>query len=110
MVQSARKISFTLYYLGKHLQGGKMATPEEATTRIESRFAAGSWKVELEPDEVKNWHEIHNLLSARGYRHINMNATTTATIKPYAINAAHRKNPIKVVMRMFSKLVVPKAK
>ncbi len=82
-----------------------MPTPEESAERIASEFAAGNWKVELEPQEVKNWHEISNLLSAKGLRHINMSGTTSAIIKPYAIDAAHRKNLIKLLIRVFKRLV-----
>ncbi len=82
-----------------------MPTPEEPAESIASEFAAGNWMVELEPEEVKNWHEISNLLSAKGVRQINMSGTTSAMIKPYAIDAAHRKNLIKLLIRVFKRLV-----
>ncbi len=85
-----------------------MASPEIATTRIARAFAAGQWKVELEPDDVSNWHEISRLLIAKGYYHIHMNSSTTNTMNPYAINAEHRKSLSKLVIRMFRKFLVPK--
>ena len=82
-----------------------MPTPEESAERIASELAAGNWKVELEPEEVKNWREISNLLSAKGLRHINMSGTTSGMIKPYAIDAAHRKSLTKLLFRVFKRLV-----
>jgi len=81
-----------------------MLTSEQSAKRIASEFVAGNWKVKLEPEEVKSWHEISNLLSAKGLHHINMSGTTSATIKPYAIDATHRKNLIKLLLRMFKRL------
>jgi hypothetical protein len=88
---------------------GKMLTSNESAERIASEFKAGNWKVKLEPEEVKNWHEISNRLSAKGLRHINMSGTTSAMIKPYAIDAAHRKNLMKLLIRVSKRLVSRKA-
>lgn len=83
----------------------KMPRPEEIAERIASRFVAGNWKVDLDVEDVKNWHEISNLLAAKGFHHINMNGTTSELIKPYAIDATHRKNLSKLLTRGFKRLV-----
>jgi hypothetical protein len=82
-----------------------MPRPDEAAERIASQFVEGNWKVELDSDDVKNWHEISKLLAAKGFHHINMNGTTSGLIKPYAIDAMHRKNLIKLLARGFRRLV-----
>jgi hypothetical protein len=82
-----------------------MPRPEDTAERIVREFTAGNWKVELDSDDVKNWHEISKLLAARGFHHINMNGTTSGLIKPYAIDAMHRKSLIKLLARGFKRLV-----
>jgi len=82
-----------------------MPRPEETTERIASEFAAGNWKVELDSEDVKNWHEISKLLSAKGFHHINMNGATSALIKPYAIDATHRRDLLKLLNRVFKRAV-----
>ncbi len=82
-----------------------MPSPEETAERIASQFKAGNWKVELDSEDVKNWHDISTLLAAKGLHHINMNGTTSGLIKPYAIDAMHRKNLIKLLTRRLKRLV-----
>jgi hypothetical protein len=82
-----------------------MPRPDETAERIASQFKAGNWKVELDSEDVKNWHAINMLLAAKGFHHINMNGTTSGIIKPYAIDAMHRKNLIKMLTRGFRRLV-----
>jgi hypothetical protein len=45
------------------------------------------------------------LLAAKGFHHINMNGTSSGLIKPYAIDAMHRKNLTKLLTRGFKRLV-----
>ena len=82
-----------------------MPRSDETAARIASEFKAGNWKVELDSEDVKNWHDISMLLAAKGFHHINMNGTTSGLIKPYAIDAMHRKNLIKMLARGFKRLV-----
>ncbi len=82
-----------------------MPSPEATAERIASQFKAGNWKAELDSEDVKNWHDISMLLAAKGLHHINMNGTTSGLIKPYAIDAMHRKNLIKLLTRGLKRLV-----
>ena len=82
-----------------------MPGPEETAERLASQFQAGNWKVELSSEDVKNWHTISMLLAAKGFHHINMNGISSGLIKPYAIDAMHRKNLIKLLTRGFKRLV-----
>ena len=84
-----------------------MSTSQESAQRISGLFDSGKWKVELESDEVKNWQEISKLLIQMGFRHVNMSGSTSEMIKPYAIDATHRRNLLKVVVRFFKRLVSP---
>ena len=81
-----------------------MPTPEESARRIAQLFTSGMWKVELEPEEVNNWHDIDNQLMNMGFRHVNMSGSTSGMIKPYAINVAHRKDLVKLVSRFVKRL------
>ncbi len=82
-----------------------MPGSEQTAERIVNEFSAGNWKVELDSEDVKNWHDINKLLLAKGFHHINMNGTSSGLIKPYAIDAMHRKNLIKLMTRGFKRLV-----
>ena len=83
-----------------------MSTPQESAQKISELFASGQWKVQLEPEDVKNWHEISNLLFQMGFRHVNMSGSTSEVIKPYAIDAAHRRNFVKLLSRSFKRLIL----
>ncbi len=80
-----------------------MPTPHESAQRITGLFVSGKRKVELEPDDVRNWQEISGLLIQMGCLHVNMSGSTSATIKPYAIDATHRRNFIKLVTRFWKR-------
>ncbi|GEM_PF-6475710 len=84
-----------------------MSTPQESAQRISGLFASGKWKVELDPEDVKNWREISNLLAQMGFRSVNMSGSTSQIIKPYAIDATHRRNFIKLLSRFFKRLISP---
>ncbi len=84
-----------------------MLTPQESAQRISGLFVSGKQKVELEPEEVKSWHEISNLLIQMGFRHVHMSGSTSEMIKPYAIDATHRKNFAKMLSRFFKRLFSP---